>query len=219
MKSARLPALCLALCAALSFPALAAERSIHWYAANGRLADVQRMVGQDSSLVDARDSSGATPLMKAAGDGSEEIVAYLLAQGADPNAANSGGATALHYASGALTPKTAIADLLIRKGADQNARTGRGAGMLHSASGAARPVMVRFWLGKGLSVSATDRYGRQPIHYAAGAAWDVAEALDLLAAAGADINARDDSGKTPLALARERRNRKAVEAIEARGGR
>lgn len=63
----------------------------------------------------------ATPLIKAASLGEPDVVAILLAAGAEVNATNKIGQTALHLAKNAE-----VARLLIAAGADQAARAADG---------------------------------------------------------------------------------------------
>jgi ankyrin repeat protein len=67
------------------------------------------------SPVDVRSHQGATPLMNTVQDRSVEKVAFLLNHGADPNAADTRGFTALHRAAemGLLD----VARLLLDRGA------------------------------------------------------------------------------------------------------
>ena len=65
---------------------------------------------------------GGTALMIAVGDEEEELVDYLIAQGADVNAANDDGMTALDIAIG--RELTEIATLLLDAGAERGTRGG-----------------------------------------------------------------------------------------------
>jgi hypothetical protein len=67
----------------------------------------------------ARGAHGTTPLMSAALYGDAALVTRILAAGADPNAANGAGATALMWA----VPDTDKMRLLLDAGADANARS------------------------------------------------------------------------------------------------
>jgi len=198
-------------------PVLAEDRAIHRYAAHGNIEEVNRLITAHPIMVNKQDASGATPLISATSNSEAGMVAFLLSKGADPNIANNGGAAPLHYASSALRANTRMADLLRQHGAIIYVRNRDGGTVLHSAAGAAVPAMIRYWLDQGMGVHVTDNYGRQPIHYIARAMWKVPEAVEALLAAGADINARANKGKTPLQLATERRNSRAIEALKARG--
>jgi hypothetical protein len=68
-------------------------------ASAGRLAQVRALLKSLRVQVDARDASGATPLIAAAKMGFADVLSELLKRGADANAAGSTGETALHKAA------------------------------------------------------------------------------------------------------------------------
>jgi uncharacterized protein len=81
-----------------------------------------RAMLSDKSLVNVRDTTAATPLMIAALDGEADSVKLLLENGADPNAQNAAGATALMWAVDDL----AKVRLLLGAGADVNMKSKQG---------------------------------------------------------------------------------------------
>jgi len=82
-------------------------------------------------VVSARGRDGSTPLMAAALYGNAALVRRLLAAGADPNARNADGATALMWA----VPAVEKMQLLLDAGADVNARSDARRTPLLAASG------------------------------------------------------------------------------------
>ena len=72
--------------------------------------------------INASDQSGRTILMIAARAGKRDLVAWLLERGADPNAGNANGTTALMYAKthAFASGNTDVLDLLIENGTDIN---------------------------------------------------------------------------------------------------
>ena len=92
---------------------------------------------------------------------------------------------------------------------------------LHAAAAAYRPAMTRLLVAGGAQVDARNRRGAQPLHYAADGApgsrtWNPraqAETVTCIIEAGADPNATDKSGVTPLHRAVRTRCAAAVVAL------
>ncbi|MEG4021668.1 ankyrin repeat domain-containing protein [Microcoleus sp. S13C4] len=130
---------------------------------------------------------GITPLFFA---GSPEMAKLLIAKGANVNAKNKNGITPLHTAR-----SKAIAQILLAAGAkinikEDNARNGKGTTLLHNAAKIGFKELVQHLIKDGANVVIRDGRKRTPLHYAA--TKEVAALLML------DINARDESGNTPL---------------------
>jgi len=92
-------------------------------AKNGHVALIKDLLATDKSLINARDKDGSTPLHCATWKGQKEVVALLIAAGADVNAHNANehwGTTPLHAAAHAN--QAGIAQVLIDNGADVNAQ-------------------------------------------------------------------------------------------------
>ena len=65
------------------------------------LAKVKALVAKDPQVVNEKDARGRTPLHFASYAGNQEIVAFLLAKGADVRATDPEGFTPLHWAASA----------------------------------------------------------------------------------------------------------------------
>lgn len=143
--------------------------------------------------LEARDNRGATTLMHAAAFGSIEAVKLLLDAGADVNAKNDFGATALLWCA----RDGEKARLLIEHGADVNARSKQGrtplmlAGMRQGGSD-----LVALLLSKGADVNVADTRGETALGLAA--EYGDFETVRLLIANKADIQARNRKGETPV---------------------
>jgi ankyrin repeat protein len=137
--------------------------------------DVRSEVGDESPL--------KTPLFAAAAGGRVNTARLLLDRGADPKVNDPRYGTALHRA--AEEGETEVAALLLARGADPNARTKDGATPLHLA---AYQHGWPHWKMVGLWDNVPVRTG--PV--------DAAPVVSVLAAHGADVNARDEKGWTPL---------------------
>jgi ankyrin repeat protein len=152
------------------------------------------------------------PVADAAMRGDVERVRTLLSEGADVNAAQGDGMTALHWA--AEHGDETLADVVLDAGADAGAATRLGAYTpLHLATkGGHARVVVRL-LEAGADPSAgTATGGVTPLHFAAGAG--SADAVRALVAAGAEIDAREARwAQTPLMFAAAAGRTEAVLAL------
>jgi ankyrin repeat protein len=110
--------------------------------------------GMDSN---AYDENGTPALMLAALYANADCLRLLLERGADPNASNEAGATALHWA----VPDLAKVRLLVAKGANVNARSSNaGRTPLLVAASYSRSVdVLRLLLQKGADLKAKDKNG------------------------------------------------------------
>ncbi|MCC6005620.1 MAG: ankyrin repeat domain-containing protein [Thermofilum sp.] len=149
-------------------------------------------------------------LIQAVEKGDIVKVRYLLEKGANANARDSRGATALHKA--ASQGNVHIAQLLIEHGADVNSRNEYGATPLHySKNGEVAELLIKH----GADVDARDSDGWTPLHYVAEKGYlDVAKVLILH---GASINAKTFLGLTPLHLAAEKGNIEVIKFLITHG--
>ncbi len=97
--------------------------SLHRAALEGDLPAIRRHI-EDGTNLNARDPSGASPLIIAATFGQTEVARALIEAGADVNQQNSDGSTALHTA--ALFCRTEIVQALLDAGADKDIKTSTG---------------------------------------------------------------------------------------------
>ena len=158
-----------------------------------------------------------SPVADAAMRGDAGAVAALLAGGADVNAAQGDGMTALHWS--ARNGDAALARTLIEAGANVGAGTRIGHyTALHMAGEVGAGDVVELLLGAGADPSArvVGAGSPTPLHFAA--ASGSVRAVDALVAAGADVNAAEESwGQTPLIFAAARGRTGAVRALLAAG--
>jgi ankyrin repeat protein len=143
------------------------------------------------------DSSGFTPLILAAAFGTPEAVSLLLDGGANVNAHNRSGLTALHVAwRDEVTHK-----LLLDRGADVNAKTQLGATPLTvTASANGTEVVVSRLLEKGADPDAADDRGVTPLIAAAGVGNTAVARLLLQHGANANAYAPGTGQKTATPL-------------------
>lgn len=153
-----------------------------------------------------------SPVADAAMRGDADLVRTLIDKGADVNAAQGDGMTALHWAAERGDLETT--NLLLHAGANVEAGTRIGKYVpLHLASGAGRVAVVKALLDAGSDVdAATTTTGVQPIHLAAESGSP--EVIRILLASGADVNAREESwGYTPLVFAASQNRADAIRTL------
>jgi len=157
-----------------------------------------------------------SPVADAAMKGNRDAVRTLIQQGADVNAAQGDGMSALHWA--ADKGDAELTELLVYAGANPGAVTRIGQYTpLHLASRAGSAAAVRALLKAGAKVDAkTSVSGATPLHLAA-AAGDPAVVTALLDAK-ADINAKESEWEqTPLIFAASLNRVEAIKVLLARG--
>jgi len=179
-----------------------------------------RRRGLVAAILGAAFAAGApapeSPVADAAMRGEVEQVRALLRDGADVNAAQGDGMTALHWA--AERGDVALADMLLFAGANVEAVTRIGQYTpLHLAAKSGSGDLVARLLDAGADPAAvTTNSGATALHFAAGAG--SVTAIAALIDAGADPNAREaEWGQTPLAFAAARNRSDAITALVARG--
>lgn len=200
-------------------------------------AEAARLLLQKKADPNLANVYGVTPLALAVENGATDVVTLLLANGADPNRARESGETPLMTAS--RLGNVEVMKLLLAKDADVNAREkrfGQTALMWAVSHPAAVRVLldnhadwravsttfevktvmfggVRSTLGRtGIPWDTDGTYetkkgGYQAIHFAA--ELNQPESMELLLAAGADVNVATPDGTTPLL--------RALYKFEARG--
>jgi ankyrin repeat protein len=162
----------------------------------------------------ATNKHGKAPLHLASNSGLLDVVTLLLEAGAPVDQPTSSSETPLM-----LSSLTHISEVLLQHGAHVNAATDHGWTALHRAASNANPDLTSFLLSKGADVRALASPGRYltgadhgssdqtPMHVAVAAhvapyqASHVIGVVAALLAHGADIEAQDSDGMTPLLLA------------------
>ena len=166
-------------------------------------------------LVTAAWGPPEVPVADAAQRGDVEAVRTLLRQGADVNAAQGDGMTALHWA--ASNGDAGLVEVLVYAGANVEATTRLGDYRpLHLASRAGHVEAIAALIETGADVGAEATTGVTPLHYASSAGRS--DAVALLVARGAEVDARAGEDElTPLMWATAANRVDALRALIAAG--
>ena len=177
------------------------------------LAEVEKLLSQgaDANVIDRHFDS--TALEQAVSHANLKMVKALLEAGADINAEDRAGRTALM-----MLDEDATADLvraLLDAGAEVKVRDDDGnSALAHAAAGSTAEV-VRQLLDAGAKINMRNEAGRTALMLAAEAG--ELENVRALVAAGADYNLKDDEGQTALDLAREGEHEEVTALLVAHG--
>ena len=147
---------------------------------------------------------------RAAQRGEYAAVLKLLDKDTDPNERDERGLPPLQHA--AFRGHVNVVQLLIDRGAEVDAANHLDYNPLMVASHEGRYVTAETLLSAGANVMARSKRGWTPLHYAAGSAPD-ARIIDILVSHGADVNALDNDGTSPLILASYRGASELVEKL------
>jgi cytohesin len=190
---------------------------LHRAAQKGR-TDLARLLLDHGANVNIKGGSiEITPLHWATGHA--EVTEFLIAKGADVNAKDRDGSTPLHRAAGGKGPD--VAKLLIDNGADVNAKNKYRRTPLHTAAFNGNDRMVELLIERGAQVDVKDIRGTTALYWAASSTKNSKESIQLLLAAGADINVQrttePDQGFGLLHVASKNSNERVVEFLIAKG--
>ncbi|OHE63361.1 MAG: hypothetical protein A2Z99_04955 [Treponema sp. GWB1_62_6] len=146
-----------------------------------------------AATVAMSDNVGNTPLHVAVAAGApSKIVALILDRKAAVNARNKSGDTPLHLA--VADDSRELGELLIARGADIFATNAAGKSPLYLAGHT--PAGFLEWMLNSTTIEARDGLGNGMLHFAAG--WKLEAAIPSIIQKGADPNAQNATGETPI---------------------
>jgi uncharacterized protein len=172
-----------------------------WAAERGDLAEMQRLVGEDPGLLDARHWNRETPLILACEEGQVEVVRWLVDKGAAINLRDAEGRTALGVAL--WGDHLTVVKLLMEGGAEPAIISGLCGSPLSKASALGRLEVVRLILGHpNAKVIINHRSWWQNTALFVACSHGHANMRALLDS-GADPTIANSDGRTSMAIAKE----------------
>ena len=164
-------------------------------AASGHTETVRYLTGLEDVGVNHSGDEGCTALHWASKKSYPEVVQVLIDAGADIEAKEEKGRSPLHKAC--MSGHLDIVKLLVRSGAGVRATDNKGVTCLIGASYLGHTETVRYLVGlKDVDINHVDSTGCTALRHAA--VRNHADAVQVLIDAGADIEVKDEEGRSPL---------------------
>jgi ankyrin repeat protein/L-ascorbate metabolism protein UlaG (beta-lactamase superfamily) len=208
---------------------------------------IESLLAENPELIDSKDRSGLTPLFIALDRGRNNLASYLLNKGADPNLKGYLNRTYLHMAarSGNLTVanlligkgadvnakdskgetplqcvgramRTELISLLVKNGALVNVNDKDDVPLIHDEIIAGHTEAVNLLLVHGIDTEIREpRYNRTALHWAA--IKGNFNVTDKLLNSGANVNAEDNYGNSPIYYASKYGHKDIGRLLEAKG--
>ena len=153
-------------------------------------------------------------MINSASEGDIKTVKQLLEKGANINAWNKNGQTALHEAS--RNEHADIVKLLIDKGMDVNIEGDCNETALHEASRNGHTDTVQLLIDNGADIESKELSDDQtPLHWSSQDGH--IDSVRLLLDKGADVNAKNKNGQTALDFAQAQKNEDIVKLLKESG--
>lgn len=173
------------------------SKDLSFYIQNEKLTDLKKYAQRNGLSIDERNYL----LSLASIYGKNEMVDWLIGEGADINAMDEFGCTPLHDA--ARNKKVDTIGILLKYGAQINARDHNGNTPLYTAIRRnANSKAIGALLQNNADVNIANNMGQTPIFVAVSRGH--IETVKKLIESGADVNVVDAAGETPLTIARDR---------------
>lgn len=192
-------------------PAASNDTPLHLAAREGRLEAVQFLLAHKADI-NAKNDRGATPLHTSVEY--PQVLDALLKAGAQVDAIDDAGRTAMHWAALDRQAPYGV-QLLLNYHATAAPLDREGATPLHDAARAGHVQAIVALIRGGADVNAPDRFGATPLHRAASRGGS--EAVDLLLRSGASPALADRFGCTPLHVAAREHQPEVVQLLMNKG--
>lgn len=176
--------------------------------------EAMRGVATGDSLLAFRDGHRRHALHFATLSGSDAAIRWLHGEADMLNVPDENGVTPLSFA--ASQGKLEACTLLLELGAEARHADNKGVTPLHRCASCDSAQVTRLLIDAGCVLDAKTASGT-PLHWAAGNESSDFNAGRVLVEAGANVNARDDRGLTPMVIAAASANSRAVRALADAG--
>jgi ankyrin repeat protein len=170
-------------------------------------AKTMKLLLASGAQIEARDENGDTPLIRAAGFGQNDIVRLLLDRGANFEATNKSGQSAVAAAAcicaiATMNDTFDIEKMLLQKRGKIGARDIQGGMALLAAASWGRAANLKLLLDNGADIETRDDDGNTALIIASsGLAVSTIDTVRLLLDRGANVEAKNSDGDTALILA------------------
>ena len=224
MKGTSASAVALVCCVAVGVSAQTAapiDQELLYATRQGQCRAVEGLLKKKANP-NARDDEGATALIRASLVCQPQVLTQLLDRGADINASDEQGRTALVMAIERDPPdkdfakrQMEVIKMLLARKANPAVKDADGNTVVHYAARQRNVEVLKLMLTLGVPIDGRNKDGTTPLLVAAADGREP-QIVQVLIAAGADVNARDNYGRSVLAATT---SREVASLLEARGAR
>ncbi|CAH2322308.1 fibronectin type 3 and ankyrin repeat domains 1 isoform X2 [Pelobates cultripes] len=175
------------------------EEQLHQAINSNDEAKVISILQTGHMKADTPDKFGVTPLMAAAQKGYLRLVELLIDYGTDVNQEDGSGKNSLMLAC--FSGQLAVAQYLRKQGATWESRDKCGSTAMHWAADGGHLKVIQWMINDGCEVDVKDHQSEWTPLMRVSAITGNTDIAQILIIAGANVNAKDRDGKTPLMIA------------------